>query len=102
MADLATNLGITNMWSAASTINFITTTSLMMGVVFQLPLIMFFLNKTRLVDYHIFSNYRKHVLVLLVMGIAFISPQVDAASLILTSLPVWLMYEAGVMSCRIF
>jgi len=74
--------------------------SLIMGTVFQLPLIMLFLITTRLVKPATFSKYRRHFIVGAVAVLAVVSPTGDAVTLLLISAPVIILYESGLLLGR--
>jgi Tat protein translocase TatC len=74
--------------------------SLIMGVVFQLPLVMLFFMATGILSPKFFGKYRRHFIVGAVAVLAIVSPTGDAATLILISLPVVLLYEVGILMGR--
>jgi len=65
------------------------------AVVFELPILIFFLSKTGLVTPEFLKKYRKHSLVVILALSALITPP-DVFSQILVSLPLWILYEAGI------
>jgi sec-independent protein translocase protein TatC len=81
-------------------VSFYITMSLIMGLVFQLPLIMLFLITTRLVSPATFSKYRRHFIVGAVVLLAIVSPTGDAVTLLLISAPVIILYEGGLLLGR--
>jgi len=76
------------------------TMSLLMGLVFQLPLFMLFFMAIGMVEPATFSKYRRHFIVGAVALLAILSPTGDAPTLILISLPVIVLYEAGILLGR--
>ena len=66
-----------------------------MGVVFQLPLIMFILAKMGFVSYSMLAKYRKHALIIIMIVAAIITPP-DLMTLILVTIPLYLLYEISV------
>ncbi len=85
----------------ADYVSFYITMSLIMGVVFQLPLVMLFLIVTGIVKPEIFSKYRRHFIVGGVAVLAVLSPTGDALSLLLITAPVIVLYEGGLLMGRI-
>ncbi|MEN8148838.1 MAG: twin-arginine translocase subunit TatC [Planctomycetota bacterium] len=77
------------------------TMSLLMGLVFQLPLFMLFFMAIGMVQPGTFSKYRRHFVVGAVAALAVLSPTGDAPTLILISLPVIVLYEAGILLGRV-
>lgn len=69
------------------------------GLVFQLPVMVFFLSKAGLVTAPLLKSYRKHALVAILALSAVITPP-DVTSQILVSLPVLVLYELGIWIAR--
>lgn len=76
--------------------------SLLMGLVFQLPLVMLFFMAVGILDVSFFRKYRRHFIVGAVAVMAVVSPTGDAPTLILISVPVLLLYEIGILFGRFF
>lgn len=77
-----------------------TSLTLMMGVVFQLPVIAFILAKMGLITYDILSEYRKHAFVLILLLAAVITPP-DVMTLFIVTAPLYLLYELSIKIVRI-
>lgn len=69
--------------------------TLVMGVVFQLPMIAFFLGKMGIVSSSMLANYRKHSFIVIMMVAAIITPP-DLMTLILVTIPLYLLYEISI------
>lgn len=69
--------------------------TLVMGLVFQLPVIAFFLGKMGMVTSEILSKYRKHALIVIMLIAAIITPP-DLMTLILVTIPLYLLYEISI------
>jgi sec-independent protein translocase protein TatC len=74
----------------------ITSVVLAAGLVFQLPILVYFLSKVGLVTPGFLKKYRRHSLVVIVTLSAIITPP-DVFSQILVALPLMLLYEIGIM-----
>lgn len=72
-----------------------TSLTLMMGVVFQLPVVAFILAKLDLITYDVLSEYRKHAFLLILLLAAIITPP-DVMTLLIVTLPLYLLYELSV------
>ena len=74
--------------------------TLVMGVVFQLPVIAFFLGKLGVVTSEILSHYRKHSFIVIMLVAAIITPP-DLMTLVLVTIPLYFLYEVSirVVSC---
>ena len=69
--------------------------TLVMGVVFQLPVIAFFLGKLGVVSSEVLLQYRKHAFVVIMMVAAVITPP-DLMTLILVTIPLYMLYEVSI------
>ena len=67
----------------------------LMGLVFQLPVLSFFLAKIGLLTPEIMQNYRRHAFMLIMILAAIITPS-DLFSLFLVGLPVYGLYELSI------
>lgn len=76
-----------------------TTLTLLMGVVFQLPVIAFALGKLGIITSGMLSAYRKHALLVIMFVAAVITPP-DLMTLILVSVPLYLLYEVSIRVVR--
>ena len=71
-----------------------------MGIVFELPLLAWLLSKMGLVTKEFFRKYRKHAVVILLILSAIITPTGDPFTLMVVFLPLFLLYELGIMIVR--
>lgn len=71
-----------------------------MGIVFELPLLAWLLSKMGLVTKAFFRKYRKHAVVILLILSAIITPTGDPFTLMVVFLPLFLLYELGIMIVR--
>lgn len=84
---------VKNMISLTSYIDTFVILSLMLGVVFELPVISWFLGKLGLLNRELMHSYRRHAIVLILIVAAFITPTSDAFTLMIVSLPIYILYE---------
>lgn len=73
--------------------------TLVMGLVFQLPVIAFFVGKLGFVTSEILSHYRKHALIVIMLMAAIITPP-DLMTLILVTIPLYFLYEVSIRVVR--
>lgn len=78
-----------------SYISTFTTLTLVMGLVFQLPVIAFFLGKIGAVHSSLLKRYRKYALVIIMVVAAIITPP-DLMTLVLVTIPLYLLYEVSI------
>ncbi len=82
-----------------SYISTFTTLTLLMGVVFQLPVIVFLLAKLGFISSGILAAYRKHAFIAIMVVAAIITPP-DLMTLVLLSIPLYLLYEVSIRVAR--
>lgn len=73
--------------------------TLVMGVVFQLPVIAFFLGKMGIVTSDMLAQYRKHSFIVIMLVAAVITPP-DLMTLNLVTIPLYLLYELSIRVVR--
>ena len=67
------------------------------GLIFETPVILYFLAKVGLVSSESLVQYRKHSLVIIVIVAAVITPGPDVFSQMLVALPLYLLYEVSII-----
>jgi len=72
---------------------------LIMGVVFQLPVIAFFFGNLGIVTSDLLANYCKHSFIIIMLMAAIITPP-DLMTLILVTIPLYLLYEISIRVVR--
>lgn len=82
-----------------SYISTFTTLTLVMGLVFQLPIIAFFLGKLEVVTASMLKQYRKYAFLIIMVVAAIITPP-DLMTLILVTIPLYLLYEVSILVLR--
>ena len=78
-----------------SYISTFTTLTLVMGLVFQLPIIAFFLGKLEMVSSELLRQYRKYAFLVIMVLAAIITPP-DLMTLVLVTIPLYLLYEVSI------
>lgn len=69
--------------------------TLIMGIVFQLPVLTFILGKLGFITYEMLSRYRRHAFIVIMLVAAIITPP-DLMTLLLVTLPLYLLYEVSI------
>ena len=92
-------LGVASNFTFRNYISFVTTLMLVFGVAFQTPIAILFLNMTGLVSIQALRNSRKFVL-LGVFIVAAISTPPDVISQVTLALPLYLLFELGILASR--
>jgi sec-independent protein translocase protein TatC len=86
---------VPNQISLVSYITTISTITLASGVVFELPILIYFLTKIGLVTPSFLRVYRKHSIVIILILSAIITPP-DLTSQILVAIPILILYEISI------
>lgn len=86
---------VENQINLSSFITTVTTIMLACAIVFQLPLIVYFLSKFGLVTPEVMRKYRKHAVVVTLVLSAIITPP-DITSQVLLTIPLLILYEFSI------
>ena len=84
---------IKNTISLESYVGTVTSLTLIMGLVFELPVVMYLLGKFGIITSAFIRKQRKYAVVIVLIAAAFITPGSDAFSLLLVSLPLYILFE---------
>jgi sec-independent protein translocase protein TatC len=92
---------IVNEFDITSYVSTITSLVIGCGLLFQFPVIIYFLSKVGIVTPQLMRHYRKHsVVAILVLG-AVITPSADPFTLTVISLPLYLLFEISIFTSAI-
>ena len=86
---------VINQINLMSYISLVSAIALAVGLIFELPVLIYFLTKIGLVTPEYLKKYRRHALVILLVLSAIITPP-DVFSQILVVLPLMFLYEIGI------
>lgn len=90
---------ITNQINIRSYIGTLSSICLATGLIFEVPIITFFLTKVGLITPEFLVRYRKYAIVIIFIVAAIITPP-DVFSQILVSIPLLFLYEIGIVISR--
>lgn len=90
---------IENNWRIGNVIALITQIVLAGGILFELPILVYYLTKMGLLSPTFMRKYRRHAIVVLLILAAIITPP-DPLSQILLFFPLYLLYEFSVGICK--
>jgi len=93
--------GLEVKWAFAEYIETVTTLLFWMGISFETPLLMFFLTKLRILSPDRLVRFRKYALILAFVIGAMITPTPDPLNQTLVSLPLYLLFELGLLLSRL-
>jgi sec-independent protein translocase protein TatC len=87
---------VKNMISLDSFISTVTTMTLLTGIVFELPIAVYFLTQIGIFNPSFMRKYRRHAIVIILIVAAIITPTSDATTLTLVAVPLWFLYEMSI------
>ena len=71
------------------------------GLVFELPMISFFLSKLGILTPKFMRKYRRHAIVIILVLAAFLTPGADPVSQVILAVPLVLLYEISIFISKI-
>lgn len=92
---------VANMLTLQSYIDTLLGMSLIMGVVFELPVVCAVMGRMGLITNRMMTAYRRHAIVAILVIAAIITPTTDIFTLMVVSLPIYLLYELSIQIVRI-
>ena len=91
---------VTNMLTLQSYMDTLIGMSLVMGVVFELPVVSWMLSRFGILNGKVMRQYRRHAVVAILAVSAIITPTADAFTMLIVALPIWLLYEVSILIVR--
>lgn len=91
---------IVNQINLQSYINYFIMLILIMGIVFEMPLVAWLLSRLGLLNRKLLKKYRRHAVVILLVLAAVITPSGDPFTLAIAFLPLYLLYELSLLVVR--
>lgn len=88
-----------NQINLRSYISTVTSITLACGLLFQLPIIVYFLSKLGFITPQLMKTYRRHSIIAVLILAAIITPP-DIMSQVLVAMPLFLLYEASILVSR--
>ena len=92
---------VANMLTLQSYVDTLLGMSLVMGVVFELPVVCGLMGRMGLLNDQWMSDYRRHAIVTILVVAAIITPTTDVFTLFVVALPIYLLYEVSIGIVRI-
>lgn len=91
---------ISNTFSLTSYISLFTSLVLTFGIVFEFPTVVAVLSSLGVLTRQTLKSFRKHAICAVLILAAIITPSGDPFSLLVVSVPLYLLYEFGIIICR--
>lgn len=92
---------VANMLTLQSYVDTLLGMSLVMGVVFELPVVCGLMGRMGLLTDQWMNDYRRHAVVAILVVAAIITPTTDVFTLFVVALPIYLLYEVSIWIVRI-
>jgi sec-independent protein translocase protein TatC len=89
------------MWSVEEYLTFVSTLLFWIGVSFETPIVILFLARLGVVDHQQLARYRRYALVGAFVAAAIITPTPDPLNQAIVGIPMYLLYELGVLLARL-
>ncbi|MDE5871060.1 MAG: twin-arginine translocase subunit TatC [Muribaculaceae bacterium] len=91
---------VSNLISLESYMSVLIMLCLFMGIMCELPVLAYIATKAGIIDSGFLKSYRRHAILVILVVCAIITPTSDAFTLLIVSLPIWLLYEASILISR--
>lgn len=95
------SVSIENNFAIDEYLSIIISVMLAAGVVFELPMLSFFLSKIGILTPEFMKKYRRHAIVIIMILAAFLTPGTDPVSQILLAIPLVILYEVSIFVAKI-
>ena len=92
---------ISNEFAIDEYMSIIISVMLAAGVIFELPMISFFLSKLGILTPKFMRKYRRHAIVIILVLAAFLTPGADPVSQVILAVPLVLLYEISIFISKI-
>ncbi|MEW6653244.1 MAG: twin-arginine translocase subunit TatC [Bacteroidota bacterium] len=93
---------IENNFSIDEYLSIILSVMLGAGLVFELPMLSFFLSTIGILTPKLMRKYRRHSIVVILVFAAFLTPGTDPVSQLLLAVPLLILYEISIFVSKIF
>jgi sec-independent protein translocase protein TatC len=90
----------TQSWAAERYLDFVVTFMFWVGITFELPIVMYFLTKLGVVTPQRLAGFRKYAFVMAFVIGAIITPTPDPINQTIVSLPIYFLFELGIILAR--
>ena len=91
---------VANMLTLQSYMDTLLMMNLVMGIVFELPVVSWLLGRMGVINATMMQAMRRHAVVTILIVAAIITPTTDAFTLFVVALPIWLLYELSIVIVR--
>lgn len=89
-------------WNASEYLGFVIKFLLVMGLAFEMPVVLLTIVKIGILDYKKLIEFRSYFVVGMLVASAVITPSGDPFTMTLVAIPLWILYEICVIIARIW
>ncbi|MFN3383437.1 MAG: twin-arginine translocase subunit TatC [Archaeoglobaceae archaeon] len=100
--ELTLSYGVTPLYSLSEFVTFVLFMILLFGFFFEIPVVMFFLVRNKVVQYETLKYYRRHTYVLFFVLAAIATPTVDVFTQTMLAMPMIILFELSLAFIRFF
>ncbi len=100
LASYSVSPDVVNTTTLASFVDNMTNFTLPMGLIFELPVVVYFLAKIGIVTSAFLSQYRRHAIVFITIAAAVITPTTDVFTMTMVGIPLYALYEISIIVTR--
>jgi len=97
LASYSVSPDVVNTTTLDSFVDNMTMFTLPMGLIFELPVVIYFLAKIGIVSSPMLAQYRRHAVVVITILSAIITPTTDIFTMTLVGLPLYALYEISII-----
>lgn len=91
---------VRNVFSLSSYISMLLSTLFMFGLVFEFPTVIAILSSMGIVTKDLLKTYRRHALCGIMILAAIITPSSDPFTLLICTVPIYMLYEFSILICK--
>lgn len=91
---------VRNVFSLSSYISMLLSTLFMFGLVFEFPTVIAILSSIGIVTKDLLKTYRRHALCGIMILAAIITPSSDPFTLLICTVPIYMLYEFSILICK--
>lgn len=93
---------VNNLLRASDYVGTVITFMVASGLIFELPILSVILTRIGIVNWRLLSRIRKFAFIVILIVAAVITPTPDPYNMMLVALPIYALYELGVLLSRVF
>lgn len=88
---------VANMLTISNYVDTLMSMNILMGLVFELPIVCYIAGRFGFLTRDLMQRFRRHAIVAILIVAAIITPTTDMITLLVVSLPIWLLYEMSIL-----